>query len=44
MFSYAKNVASSPMDCTAEIWRAIVEDKDGKLLRILTARISIFTP
>ena len=34
MFSYAKNVASSPMDCTAEVWRAIVEDKDGKLLRI----------
>ncbi len=34
MFSYAKNVASSPMDCTAEVWRAIVEDKDGKLLGI----------
>ena len=34
MFSYAKNVASSPMDCTAEVWREILADKDGKLLRI----------
>ena len=34
MFSYAKNVASSPMDCTAEVWREIVADKDGRMLRI----------
>jgi len=34
MFSYAKNVASSLMDCTAEVWREILADKDGKLLRI----------
>ena len=34
MFSYAKNVASSPMDCTAEVWREILADKDGKLLGI----------
>ncbi len=34
MFSYAKNVASSPMDCTAEVWREILADKDGRMLRI----------